>query len=103
MFRRALDSGVTIACGSDVGVFAHGDNVREIELMVEYGMSVGQALRAATVIAAEALDRAQDLGQIDDGFLADLVAVSGNPLESVSMLRRTVVVIKDGQVVVDRR
>jgi imidazolonepropionase-like amidohydrolase len=103
MFRRALDSGVTIACGSDVGVFAHGENVREIELMVAYGMSPAQALRAATITAAQVLGRAEDLGEVDGGFLADLIAVSGNPLENVSKLRRMVVVIKGGRIVLDRR
>jgi imidazolonepropionase-like amidohydrolase len=103
MFRRALDSGVTIACGSDVGVFAHGDNAREIELMVEYGMAPADALKAATVTAAALLRRENALGRIADGYLADVVAVRGNPLEDISVLRNPVLVVKNGALVLDRR
>lgn len=102
MFARALESGVTIACGSDVGVFAHGDNVRELELMVAYGMSPGQALRAATITAARVLNKQDDLGRIAKGYLADVVAVRGNPLEDPSSLRNVVIVLKDGRVALDR-
>ncbi|HXO20409.1 MAG TPA: amidohydrolase family protein [Thermoanaerobaculia bacterium] len=98
MFGRALKSGVTIANGSDVGVFAHGENAREIELMVAYGMTPRQALRAATATAAAVLGQAGDLGRLATGYTADLVAVRGNPLEDVSALRRPVVVIKEGVV-----
>jgi imidazolonepropionase-like amidohydrolase len=103
MFARALASGVTIACGSDVGVFSHGENARELELMVSYGMTPAQALRAATITAAKVLGREKDLGRIARGCVADLVAVRGNPLEDVSILRRPVLVIKDGRAVVGRR
>jgi imidazolonepropionase-like amidohydrolase len=103
MFKRALSSGVTIACGSDVGVFPHGENARELELMVEYGMSPLEAVKAATVTAAAVLNRSEDLGRITDGFLGDLVAVDGDPLENISALRNPVVVIKGGRVVADRR
>lgn len=103
MFARALESGVTIACGSDVGVFAHGDNAREIELMVEYGMSPAAALKAATITAAEALRQSDDLGRIAKDYFADIVAVRGNPLEDIGALRSVVVVIKDGEIIVDRR
>jgi imidazolonepropionase-like amidohydrolase len=103
MFARALRAGVTIACGSDVGVFAHGGNFRELELMVSYGMNPGQALRSATVVAAKVLDREKELGCISKGCIADLVAVRGNPLEDPSVLRTPIVVVKDGRVVFDRR
>ncbi|MGD2108988.1 MAG: amidohydrolase family protein [Phycisphaerae bacterium] len=103
MFARALESGVTIACGSDVGVFAHGHNARELELMVEYGLTASQALRAATITAAKVIGRATDLGRVDKGYIADLIAVEGNPLDDITALRQPVVVIKDGRVVVDRR
>ncbi len=103
MFTRALASGVTIACGSDVGVFAHGDNARELELMVDYGMSPTAALKAATITAAGVLGRADDLGRIAKDHLADIVAVRGNPLEDIATLRSVVVVIKDGNVIIDRR
>ena len=102
MFGRALRSGVTIACGSDVGVFAHGENAREVELMVEYGMSPVQAIRAATVNAAEVLGRSSELGSVAPGRLADLVVFRGNPLEDIHELRNPVLVIKNGVIAVDR-
>jgi imidazolonepropionase-like amidohydrolase len=103
MFRRALKSGVTIACGSDVGVFSHGDNVRELELMAAYGMTPAQALRAATMTAAGVLGRTQDLGQIAEGHIADLVALRGNPLDDPKALRDVILVIKEGRIAWDRR
>ncbi len=102
-FERALASGVTIANGSDAGVFAHGDNAHEIELLVAWGMKPRDALRAATATAAGVLGRGRDLGRIAPGFIADLVACQGDPLADAGALRRPVLVIKDGRVVVDRR
>ena len=103
MFARALKSGVTIANGSDVGVFAHGRNARELELMVAYGMSPGQALRAATVTAAAVLRRDRELGRIAPGYLADLVAVNGDPLADIAVLEKPAMVLKDGRVALDQR
>jgi imidazolonepropionase-like amidohydrolase len=103
MFARALKSGVTIANGSDVGVFAHGENARELKLMVAYGMSPKEALRAATATAAAVLRQDKDLGRIAPGCLADLVAVRGNPLEDISILEKPLLVLKGGQIAVDRR
>ncbi len=102
-FARALRAGVRIACGSDAGVFPHGHNVRELELMVDYGMAAPDALCAATAIAADVLGRADSLGKIETGFIADLIAVSGNPLRDPSRLRQPVFVIRQGQIAVDRR
>ncbi len=102
-FRRALKSGVTIACGSDAGVFAHGDNAREIELMVEFGMAPLEAIRAATSTAAAVLGHEHDLGRIEEGFVADLTVVEGDPLDRVSSLRNPLVVIQQGRLVIDRR
>jgi imidazolonepropionase-like amidohydrolase len=103
MFVRALKSGVTLANGSDVGVFAHGENLRELELMVAYGMSARDALRAATSTAAAVLRQDKSLGRLAPGYLADLVAVKGNPLEDISVLRKPVLVVKDGRIAMDRR
>jgi len=102
IFGRALASGVRIACGSDVGVFAHGENARELELMVAYGMSPARALRSATSIAADVLGR-EDLGRLTEGSVADLVALRDDPLEDPAALRSPVLVVREGRVVVDRR
>jgi imidazolonepropionase-like amidohydrolase len=99
MFGRALAAGVTIAMGSDVGVFAHGDNVRELELMVDYGMRPVDALRAATSVAAEVLGRGDDLGRVVADHVADLIAVQDDPLEEVSALRAPRFVMQGGRVV----
>ena len=103
MFARAMASGVTIACGSDVGVFSHGDNAWELELMVAYGMPPADALRAATSVAATVIGQGAELGRVEQGYLADLIAVRGNPLKNPSALRSPVVVIKDGKIALDRR
>jgi imidazolonepropionase-like amidohydrolase len=100
-FQRALKSGVTIACGSDAGVFSHGDNARELELMVEFGMTPQQAILAATATAAKVLHREGDLGKLDAGYLADLIAVRQNPLEHITALRHPALVIKCGAVAID--
>ncbi len=98
MFARALAAGVTIANGSDVGVFAHGDNSRELELMVEYGMRPQQALAAATVVAAGVLG-ADHLGVIRAGAAADLVVLAGDPLSDVDASRAPDLVIARGAAV----
>jgi imidazolonepropionase-like amidohydrolase len=101
--KLAMEVGVTIACGSDAGVFPHGDNAREIELMVQAGMTPGAALRAATVGAAKVLGKDGEFGTIRVGLGADLVLLSGDPLTDVTALRRPLMVIARGGVVVDRR
>ena len=102
LLARALAAGVTIVNGSDVGVFAHGDNARELELMAAYGMTPRDAVRAATITAARTVGRAADLGRIEAGYVADLVAVRGDPLVQLGALRNPLLVIKDGAIVVDR-
>lgn len=102
MFQRALAAGVTIANGSDAGVFSHGDNAREIELMVSWGMKPAAALRAATIVAARVLGRDVDLGSVQAGYLADLIAVDGDPLKDPAALRAPRLVMKNGVVVKER-
>lgn len=96
-FKAALDAGVRIVFGGDVGVFAHGDNVRELELMVDYGMPAAAAVRAATAGNAEALHLV-DRGRVAAGLLADLIAVDGDPARDIGALRAVRLVMKGGTV-----
>lgn len=98
-FKMALDAGVTIASGSDVGVFAHGENARELELMVAYGMSPVDALKSATSIDAKVLHLETQIGRIAAGLQADLVAVTGDPTKDIAALRQVKLVMKAGAVI----
>lgn len=96
-FALALESGVEIVFGGDVGVFTHGENYRELELMVDYGMKPLQALQSATSVNARIL-HFQELGMIQEGYLADIIAVEGNPVQDISRMRRVKFVMKDGTI-----
>lgn len=96
-FGYALKAGVIIGCGSDVGVYAHGTNYRELEWMVRDGMTPLQALTAATATDAEILRRS-DIGRLRPGMLADLVAVSGDPIQDIAAVEHVVLVMKGGVV-----
>jgi imidazolonepropionase-like amidohydrolase len=95
-FKAALDAGVTICFGGDVGVYAHGDNVRELELMVAYGMRPLDALRSATSVNARLFHLDARVGVVRGGRLADLVAVEGDPSADISALRQVTLVMKGG-------
>jgi imidazolonepropionase-like amidohydrolase len=95
-FQAALAAGVTILSGSDVGTFPHGENAREIERMVEYGMPAVDALKAATSVAGRVLH--MEIGQVKTGMFADLIAVDGDPTKDVSALRRVKFVMKGGMI-----
>jgi imidazolonepropionase-like amidohydrolase len=97
-FQLALKAGVVIGCGSDVGVYAHGTNYRELEWMVKDGMTPVQALTAATATDAHILRREADLGRIRAGMLADLIAVPGDPTQAIDVLTRVEFVMKSGAV-----
>ena len=96
-FKLALASGVTIVFGGDVGVFTHGENYRELELMVDYGMKPMDVLKSATSSNA-AVFHLDTLGKLKQGFLADMIAVEGNPSKDITAMRKVKFVMKDGEI-----
>jgi imidazolonepropionase-like amidohydrolase len=95
---RAYRAGVKIAFGTDAGVYPHGQNAHEFELMVQAGMPPMFTLQAATTHAAELLKHDKDLGSLSSGKLADVVAVPGNPVQDISLMKRVSFVMKEGVV-----
>jgi imidazolonepropionase-like amidohydrolase len=98
-FQRAVRAGVPMIFGSDAGVYPHGDNGRQFAKMVEWGMTPLQAIQAATLNAAKALGREDEVGQLTPGHYADLIAVDGDPLADVRVLESVPVVVKGGELV----
>jgi imidazolonepropionase-like amidohydrolase len=97
-FRKAVDAGVKMIYSTDAGVYPHGHNARQLSRMVEFGMTPLQALQAATLNSAEVLDRGDSIGALEPGYLADVIAVQGNPLEDISLLESVHFVMRDGVV-----
>ena len=98
-FAKAVKAGVRIAFGTDAGIYPHGDNAKQFAYMVKYGMTPLDAIRAATTSAAASLGRSQELGSISPGKFADMIAVQGDPLENIDLLRQISGVIKQGELV----
>ncbi|GAB5487403.1 MAG: amidohydrolase family protein [Parasphingorhabdus sp.] len=97
-FRRAHKAGVKMVMGTDAGVYPHGDNMKQLSRMVRFGMTPAEALRAATLNAADALGQKGKFGKIATGMAADIIAVSGNPLEDITIMESVPFVMKDGVV-----
>ena len=98
-FKQAMDEGVKICFGGDVGVFAHGDNARELEMMVEYGMNPIETLKSATSVNADAFHVNKEVGRIKNGLFADILVVEGNPTQQISDIRKIKLVMKNGKLI----
>src|SRR6266851_2628658 len=100
-WSKAVRAGVKAAFGTDAGIFPHGDNAKQLAVYVRYGMTPAQAIRSATSVAADLLGRAQDVGTLQPGRYADLIAVRGDPLADVRVLESVPFVMKGGKIVKD--
>jgi imidazolonepropionase-like amidohydrolase len=100
-FAKAVAAGVKIAFGTDAGVYPHGDNAKQFHYMVKFGMTPAGAIRSATSLAADLIDRAKDVGTLEAGKYADLIAVTENPLDRVEALEHVSFVMKGGKVYKD--
>ena len=97
-FQAALDAGVTICMGGDVGVFTHGENWKEMELMVEYGMKPIDVLKSSTSVNADVFGYSSTIGRIAKGLFADIIAVDGDPTQNITLFRKVSFVMKGGVV-----
>jgi imidazolonepropionase-like amidohydrolase len=97
-FLAALKSGVAICMGGDVGVYTHGDNAREMELMANYGMKPLEVLKSATSVNADVFGYGATIGRIKPGLYADLIAVQGDPSTDISTVRKVSFVMKNGKI-----
>jgi imidazolonepropionase-like amidohydrolase len=100
-FAKAVAAGVKIAFGTDAGVYPHGDNAKQFHYMVKYGMTPAGAIHAATSSAADLIDRSKDVGTLEPGKYADLIAVTANPLDRIEVLEHVSFVMKGGKIYKD--
>ena len=98
MLPKAIAAGVKIACGSDAPAIPHGQNAKELWAMVDRGLMPVEAIRAATVTSAELIERDDQLGRLAEGYLADVIAVPGDPTEDITVTQDVRFVMKDGQI-----
>ncbi len=98
-FRRAVEAGVKMVFGSDAAIYPHGDNAKQFSRMVQFGMTPMQALQASTINAATLLKMENDIGALREGFMADIVAVNGNPLDDITVTENVAFVMKSGEIV----
>lgn len=97
-FRRATKAGAKMVFGSDAAIYPHGDNGKQFSRMVQFGMTPLQSLQAATIHSAALLKQSEQLGQIKEGYLADIIAVDGNPIADINLMENVSFVMKDGVV-----
>ena len=97
-FKQAVEAGAKITFGTDAGIFPHGDNKKQFKYMVEWGMTPLQAIQAATINTAE-LFGLSDIGRIEEGYIADIVGINGNPLDDISLLESVIFVMKGGEII----
>jgi len=98
MLPSAIAAGVKIACGTDAPAVPHGHNARELAALVARGMTIVRAVHAATVTSAELIERDDELGQLRNGYLADIIAVPGDPARDITVIQDVRFVMKDGHV-----
>jgi len=98
-FRKAVNAGVKMVMGTDAGVYPHGDNLKQLSRMVEFGMSPIEAIQAASINASKLLKQEDHIGVLKAGAYADVIAVKGNPLSDISILESVQFVMKGGKTI----